>query len=106
MCGTEPHAHNHSHGETLAEPIGDHSPPEGAVSVTAGSEAGAYGLEGLDCGHCVETVEKAVSAVPGVESATVDLVPDGISSLTVSGTADEAALRAAVVAAGYSLSTR
>lgn len=106
MCGTEPHAHNHPHGETLAEPIGDHSPAEGAAQVTAGSEAGAYSLEGLDCGHCVETVEKAVAAVPGVESATVDLVPDGISRLTVSGTADEAALRAAVVAAGYSFSTR
>ncbi|WP_427136243.1 heavy-metal-associated domain-containing protein [Pseudarthrobacter sp. S9] len=106
MCGTEPYAHNHHHGETSAEPIGDRSPAEASGPVPAGSEASAYGLEGLDCGHCVETVEKAVAAVPGVESATVDLVPDGISRLTVSGTVDEAALSDAVVAAGYSFSTR
>jgi copper chaperone len=111
MCGTETHAHNdngehHHHGETSAESVGDHSLAEPSGPVPAGSKAGTYGLEGLDCGHCVETVEKAVAAVRGVESATVDLVPDGISRLTVSGTVDEAALRDAVAAAGYSFSTR
>jgi copper chaperone len=70
------------------------------------SDADAYSLEGLDCGHCVATVEKAVAAVPGVESATVDLVPDGVSRLNVSGTANEAAIRDAVLSAGYSFTSK
>lgn len=62
-----------------------------------------YALEGLTCGHCVQTVEKAVSGVSGVESATVDLVPGGTSRLSVSGTADRDALAEAVRSSGYVL---
>lgn len=89
MSGIESHSHHHQHEH------GDHQHPGAGKT---------YNLEGLDCGHCVETVEKAVAAVPGVESATVDLVPDGVSRLTVSGTADESELRNAVTEAGYSFS--
>jgi len=64
-----------------------------------------YGLEGLTCGHCVITVEKAVAAVDGVDAATVELVPGGRSRLVVSGAADHAAVRDAVTSAGYSLTT-
>jgi copper chaperone CopZ len=60
-------------------------------------------LEGLTCGHCVQTVEKAVSGVAGVELATVDLVPGGRSRLNVTGTADQEALTEAVRSSGYVL---
>jgi copper chaperone len=67
-----------------------------------GSDA-QYALEGLTCGHCVRTVEEAVSGVSGVESATVDLVPGGTSRLTVTGTADRESLAEAVSTSGYFL---
>lgn len=62
-----------------------------------------YALEGLTCAHCVETVQKAVTAVGGVDGASVELVPGGRSRLVVSGTAAEAAVREAITSAGYSL---
>lgn len=62
-----------------------------------------YLVEGLTCGHCVQTVEKAVSAVPGVESATLDLVAGGISRLRVAGKVAGTAVRDAVTDAGYSV---
>jgi copper chaperone len=64
-----------------------------------------YALEGLTCGHCVQTVEKAVAAVDGVEAASVELVPGGRSRLVVSGAAADAAVREAVTSAGYSLTS-
>lgn len=75
-------------------------------STTAGAnrEANAPGiehaLEGLTCGHCVITVEKAVAAVEGVDSAAVELVTGGRSRLVVSGAADHAAVRDAVTSPG------
>lgn len=68
------------------------------------AEGTEYSLEGLTCGHCVETVEKAIAAVDGVMSASVDLVAGGISRVTVSGIPADTAVRDAVTAAGYSLS--
>ena len=62
-----------------------------------------FAVEGLTCGHCVKTVERAISALDGVESASVDLVPGGRSRLTVAGAASEEAVRTAVISAGYSL---
>ena len=62
-----------------------------------------YGLEGLTCGHCVKTVERVISAVPGVESATVELVTAGISTLSVIGGASRESVQTAVENAGYSL---
>ncbi|WP_017197947.1 heavy-metal-associated domain-containing protein [Arthrobacter sp. M2012083] len=64
-----------------------------------------FSLEGLTCGGCKATVEKAVNAVAGVESATVDLVPGGISRLIVSGSATAIAVRDAVTSAGYKVTS-
>jgi copper chaperone len=64
---------------------------------------GEFSLEGLTCGHCVDTVQRAVLAVDGVDSASVRLVAGGRSRLAISGAADDAAVRDAVTAAGYSL---
>ena len=71
-----------------------------AVPTEAASTS--YALEGLTCGHCVKTVETAVSGTPGVESATVELVTGGISTLSVTGGASRESVRAAVEIAGYS----
>ncbi|MDQ0867359.1 heavy-metal-associated domain-containing protein [Arthrobacter globiformis] len=78
---------------------------EAAKEVTVAGDA-EYALEGLTCGHCVQTVEKAVTAVAGVDAASVVLVPGGRSRLVISGAVAEAELRDAVVSAGYSLATR
>ncbi|WP_458780375.1 heavy-metal-associated domain-containing protein [Arthrobacter sp. D3-16] len=62
-----------------------------------------FTIEGLTCGHCVQTVEEAVSSLEGVESASVELVPGGRSRLVVSGQGNSVAVRAAVTSAGYSV---
>ncbi len=55
-------------------------------------------IEGMTCDHCRGRVEKALLAVPGTESATVDLAR---KEATVSGSAEGSALRAAVEKAGF-----
>lgn len=55
-------------------------------------------VNGMMCNHCKAAVEKALSAVAGVESAVVDLEA---KTATVTGDADTAALSAAVTDAGY-----
>lgn len=60
-----------------------------------------FTVEGLTCGHCVQTVEKAVSALEGVESASVELVSGGRSRLVVGGHVNGVAVREAVTSAGY-----
>ncbi|WP_082634253.1 heavy-metal-associated domain-containing protein [Arthrobacter alpinus] len=62
-----------------------------------------YELEGLTCGHCVQTVEESVRAVAGVDSVTVTLVAGSTSTLTVAGPATQETIRAAVVSAGYTV---
>lgn len=62
-----------------------------------------YELEGLTCGSCVRSVEKAVLNVVGVDSVAVSLVSGGISSLTVAGSAMPELVGAAVVGAGYTV---
>jgi copper chaperone len=74
-----------------------------SVRRTGGAE---YAVEGLTCGHRVATVQKAVTALDGVEAASVDLVPDGPSRLVISGSAADTAVRDAVTLAGYSLLPR
>ncbi|POH72493.1 heavy-metal-associated domain-containing protein [Arthrobacter glacialis] len=65
----------------------------------------SYRLEGLTCGHCVQRVESAIMAVAGVDSATIDLVVGGASTLTVSGSVTSEEIRAAVAVAGYAVIT-
>jgi copper chaperone len=55
-------------------------------------------VEGLTCGHCAQTVTKAVEAVAGVERAVVDLKAGEVA---VEGNADEEAVRQAITDAGY-----
>lgn len=55
-------------------------------------------IQGMMCGHCRARVEKALKAVPGVETVEVSLENQ---SAEVTGTATEEQLRQAVTAAGY-----
>ena len=52
----------------------------------------------MSCDHCVRAISSEVATVPGV--VTVDVRLDW-KTLRVTGTADEGAVRAAVVEAGY-----
>lgn len=101
MCGTEiridlPLATAESSGCGCCSPAARTQTP-------TPDEGAEYLVEGLTCGHCVQTVEKAVSAVPGVESATVELVVGGMSRLTVAGEVGGSAVWDAVTGAGYSV---
>jgi copper chaperone CopZ len=100
MCGTE----SRKEQPLASNASGCSSCSTGAIeeSVTVARDA-EYALEGLTCGHCVQTVEKAVAAVDGVEATSIELVPGGRSRLVVSGAAADAALRDAVTFTGYSL---
>ncbi len=64
-----------------------------------------YHVEGMTCGHCVTAVESELTALPGVRNVAVDLVPDGLSKVTVTSevTPDPDQVRAAVDEAGYTL---
>ena len=111
MCGTPetrtmlPLASTAQHGCSCCSPAAETriAAPAAANSEVPASSGAQYSLEGLTCGHCVRTVEKAVSGVSGVESAAVDLVPGGTSMLNVTGTADPDALAEAVRSSGYVL---
>ncbi|WP_313643514.1 heavy metal translocating P-type ATPase [Stenotrophomonas sp.] len=69
-----------------------------AVSAPAAQE---LLIEGMTCASCVGRVERALKAVPGVQSASVNLATERAS---VQGSADRAALLAAVSKAGYAAS--
>ena len=62
-----------------------------------------YNVEGMSCAACVAHVEKAVRSVEGVDDVTVNLLTN---SMTVEGTAGEAAICEAVHKAGYSASKK
>lgn len=55
-------------------------------------------VEGMMCTHCKARVEKVCKEVPGTEDAVVDLQAKNV---TVTGNADLAALKKAIVDAGY-----
>ncbi len=60
-------------------------------------------IEGMSCASCVARVEKALRAVPGVLSASVNLASEAATVTLAGHEADEAALAAALRKAGYAL---
>ena len=62
-----------------------------------------YHVTGMSCAACSARVEKAVSAVDGVKSCSVNLLTN---SMTVEGAAGQAEVIAAVEAAGYGASPK
>jgi copper chaperone len=55
-------------------------------------------VEEMSCGHCVKAVTEAAKSVENVDQVEVDL--DG-GQVTVTGSADSAAVIAAISEAGY-----
>ena len=65
-----------------------------------------YKVTGMTCEHCVNSVTSEVGALNGVSTVQVQLVPDGVSTVTVTSTATlpDAAISAALdEAGGYQL---
>ncbi|KQY96321.1 hypothetical protein ASD19_10325 [Microbacterium sp. Root53] len=62
----------------------------------------------MTCSHCVSSVTEELSALPGVQRVSVDLVAGGVSTVTVDSDAplDADAVAAAVDEAGYTLAGR
>lgn len=59
-------------------------------------------VQGMTCGHCAHAVTEELGALDGVTSVSVELVPDGVSTVTVeaAGPLDEQQVRAALTEAG------
>lgn len=55
-------------------------------------------VSGMTCAHCVAAVTRAVRVLPAVRGVAVDLDQGAV---TVEGSPDEAAVRAAITAEGY-----
>ena len=72
--------------------------PEAAEEKEEASMEKVISINGMMCQHCVAHVTKALTGVAGVESVNVSLENN---NATVTGSADDAALTAAVVDAGY-----
>lgn len=62
-------------------------------------------VEGMTCQHCVNAVTVGVSALTGVDEVSIDVVPQGRSTLRVSANQEISRddVAQAVVAAGYSV---
>ncbi len=61
-------------------------------------------IEGMTCASCVGRVEKALKAVPGVTSASVNLATERATVRIADGTSNASRLSEAVKAAGYTAS--
>lgn len=84
-----------------------------AAALAAAVEKAGYGVAveevsmailGMTCASCVGRVEKALAAVPGVQSAAVNLATETARVQVLAGTSHEA-LAAAIVAAGYEIAS-
>ena len=58
---------------------------------------------GLTCNHCSMSVSEEVGEVPGVTGVNVDVVKDGVSTVTIEheGTLNAQAVADAIVEAGF-----
>lgn len=64
-----------------------------------------YQVRGMTCGHCVGAVTGELEAINTVTGVTVDVVPQGDSTVTVTSSAglDQDVVHDAVARAGYEL---
>ena len=72
------------------------------VRATDLSGAISLPIEGMTCASCVGRIERALKAVPGVETASVNLATER-ASITTNSAVDRATLVEAVEHAGYSV---
>jgi copper chaperone len=59
-----------------------------------------YAVPDVSCGHCKTAIEGEVSEVDAVDAVVVDV---DAREVTVEGEADDAAIRAAIEEAGYTV---
>ena len=67
-----------------------------------------FPVTGMTCGHCIGAVSAELGEISGVTDVSVDLVPGGLSSVTVTGEApltDEQVAAALDEAGNYQLAT-
>ncbi|AUI53408.1 Copper chaperone CopZ [Arthrobacter crystallopoietes] len=108
MCGISSHnlpLIQASSGCACCSPQGN-SAAEPTVAVDtagAGHRSTQFKVTGMTCGHCVAGVSEKLGRLEDVADVAVDLVPNGVSTVTVYGTANISpeAVRAAVSEAGY-----
>lgn len=62
-----------------------------------------FRVEGMTCGHCKSTVEKAADDLPGVAKAKVDLKKGTLTVKFDSAAVTLEAIKEAVEGAGYSV---
>jgi copper chaperone CopZ len=60
-------------------------------------------IDGMSCGHCVMAVREALSKVPGVTQADVQLDPSKVGHARVEGEVGRDALVRAIEAEDYSV---
>ncbi|PZF78343.1 heavy metal translocating P-type ATPase [Aestuariivirga litoralis] len=65
----------------------------------------SFPVEGMTCASCVRRVEKAIAAVPGVESAAVNLATER-ADVRLAAPATPEAVVAAIKAAGYEVASQ
>ncbi|WP_281352992.1 heavy metal translocating P-type ATPase [Allomesorhizobium camelthorni] len=63
-----------------------------------------FSIEGMNCASCVSRVEKAIAAVPGVQSAVVNLATE-CANIVFNSVPDAEAVVGAVKNAGYDVAT-
>lgn len=61
-----------------------------------------YSVPDISCDHCKNAIETETSRLDGVEAAVVDVAA---RTVTVTGDADEAAIRAAIDEAGFDVAS-
>ena len=59
-----------------------------------------YSVDGMTCGHCVAAITGEVTKVPGVAGVDVSL---DAKTVTVTGEADDDAVKSAIDEAGYTV---
>ncbi len=62
-------------------------------------------VTGMTCGGCVNSVQKVLTALPGVQSAEITLTPGQAHVTFDPAQVDQAALVQAVVNAGFGVNT-
>lgn len=74
-------------------------------STTSGASVESVGVAGMTCEHCVRSITEELAAYPDVSGVDIALVPDGVSTVTVSSSRPlgREEIAAAVADAGYRL---
>ena len=94
----QPQLHKHAHAHHHGEGCGCHGCCEHDEETATAPAPTVINVTGMNCNHCRASVEKALTSVEGVTAVNVDLQS---GEATVAGSADRAALVAAVESIGF-----